>query len=392
MASYELQPLSLRRTASQGEVLGRSLEKTAERLRDCARALDYDGSPFECLQNRMGNEFQRLLRQQKRTKALFSALSSVTDEYLAAEHAVENEQAYLPVHASGSASKAGIELESSVKTRSADSESAAGASGDPGFSGGGTYFGFDVAESSIADAVSASTGNRPRSAAVFSAMNSTDRAGYLASVAAVLYAQFPTLAISCGGKISVPLGKGMWAYTGTSVSGGTGQASSVKVSHAIEANTNTLKEGISISNDGSTVSFTKNGVSCSVKTSTGTWEMDPTTLSRTTTARLDAQTTATFKESVDARGFISMETSVSTKTEGCSVTTSVGLKTSDPGDQSAAASSVTAKSPVPVSVTSAQKAYQSRVQTYLHSLGHILAGGIVPVPGAAGIPVPVPVV
>ena len=115
----------------------------------------------------------------------------------------------------------------------------------------------------------------------------------------------------------------------------------------------------------------------SVKTDTGTWRVDPTSLSRTTSAQIDDITRISFMEKVNAEGMSSMEESVTTKAGSASVSTTIGVKPS--GQQKPKPG----PSPVPVPGLDTATEQRQRMAAYEKLLVGSLAGSMVPIPGTA---------
>ena len=270
--------------------------------------------------------------------------------------------------------KAAIEPENSVKTRSGDPAPAEESSAVP-----------ENADHSVSDElceqISSGTGQRPYSPPVFSTLDPLKKSAYIAAVAAALYKQFPSLSLSGSSRIEVPLGNGTSAYSSLSVTGSNRHSDHVKLSQAVDKNTGLLRENISISSDGSSVSFSKDGASVTLKTESGTWKVDPTSLSRTARVKLDQQTSISFTEKVNAQGYASFEKTVTSSVDGVSVSTSAGVRMTEPDRSNG--------TPTPVLAPGLRSdiAQRERMQAVSRLLGSALAGS----PAGAAIPIPVPV-
>ena len=98
--------------------------------------------------------------------------------------------------------------------------------------------------------------------------------------------------------------------------------------------------------------------------------------------QIDDMTRISFTEKVNAEGMSSMEESVTTKAGAASVTTTIGVKPSDPQKPKPG------PSPVPVPGLDTAIAQRERMTAYEKILAGGLAGDMVPVPGTA-VPQPV---
>ena len=396
MIRYELYYHALKAAAEKGPMFGQALRGFSGRVFSCESALARPGHPFGEVPRVLRLIGTDLLAQAGKTDACFLALSSICETYRQTEASLAGLAFEPPAASSQTAGPASsfsdsrpeamagntpktlppqkAQIRPDIQEKHASPDTDTQGTDTPGTNAP------DVQAPDperIGSAIEEQTGRRPCSAPVFSAMGPSERAGYLSSVAAALYSQFPTLSAGGTSHVEFPLGRGVTAYSSVSVSGKRDGSDNVRISQALDTNTGVLKESITISDDGSSVSFKKNGVSTSVKTDSGTWKIDPTSLSRTANAKISENTSVSFTEKVDAKGFTSMEESVTTTVDHISVSTAAGIKTSASGDSSPGAS------PVPVPGIQETQRLRSRIQVYERLLAAGLAGEL------SGIPVPV---
>ena len=332
MAQYEVSCSALRRSLKSRQTILRGIRSASAGALSAAQNLAEAGSSFRDICALLREISQNLKKQEASAAALFSALRAVCQTYSVTEE---------------------------------------------------TIAGYDRCDpDAFGRALTEAAGHSPYSPVLFSTSDPVGKAAYLSSLANVLLSQFPGIAMSIGSRIEFPAGAGMTAYGSASVSGTYTQSDHVKISQALDTNTGLFRESISVSNEGKTISFTKDGVNMSVRTDTGTWKIDPTSLSRTTGAQIDEKTRISFTEKVNANGMSSMEESVTTKAGSASVTTTIGVK---PSDQSGPKPG---PSPVPVPGLDKSIGQRQRVMAYEKILVGSLAGDMVPVPGTA-VPQPV---
>ena len=344
MVQYEVSCSALRRSLRNRQPILRGIRSASASAVSAAGNLAAAGSAFREVSVVLRRISQDLKQQEAAADALFSALEAVCQTYSAAEKTIAGY---------GQSDRSGDRNASLAPEPEA-----------------------------FTQALTDATGHSPYSPVLFSTSDTAGKAAYLSSLAGALLSQFPGIAMSIGSRIEFPTGGGMTVYGSASVSGTYTRSDHVKISHALDTNTGLFKESISVSDDGKTISFTKDGVNMSVKTETGTWRIDPTSLSRTTGAQIDDMTRISFTEKVNAEGMSSMEESVTTKAGAASVTTTIGVKPSDPQKPKPG------PSPVPVPGLDTAIAQRERMTAYEKILAGGLAGDMVPVPGTA-VPQPV---
>ena len=417
MAEYEFQFSVLRSAVSGKEALCRILKAAARDMEACARSLEA-GPSFGSVPGSLAAAAASLQQQSRRLEIWLSSLEEISGIWQQAEReilsAAPPRRRFAPpgsplpagpaaqdreqdedlgrkepgaaaisgaaavsnaAAVSGAAARlrAAVEPEGSVKTRSADPDAAEESAAVP-----------DNKDGSVSDElcaqISSGTGQRPYSPPVFSTLDPLKKSAYIAAVAAALYKQFPSLSLSGSSRIEVPLGNGTSAYSSLSVTGTNKKSNHVKLSQAVDRNTGLLRENISISSDGSSVSFSKDGASVTLRTESGTWKVDPTSLSRTARVKLDQQTSLSFTEKVNAQGYASFEKTVTSSVDGVSVSASAGVKMTEPKRPDGT------PTPVLAPGVRAAIAQRERMQAVSRLLGAALAGS----PAGAAIPVPVP--
>lgn len=411
MAEYEFQFSVLRSAVSGKEALCRILKAAAHDMKTCARSLEA-GPSFGSVPGSLRAAAASLQQQSRRLENWLSSLEEISRTWQQAERMILSAapsrcRSVLPVSPppagpaaqekvqdegrgkkgpgaavisgttaiTGKAARprAAVEPEGSVKTRSANSDSAEEGTAVP-----------ENTDNSVSDElcaqISSGTGQRPYSPPVFSTLDPLKKSAYVAAVAAALYKQFPSLSLSGSSRIEIPLGNGTSAYSSLSVTGTGGKSDHVKLSQAVDRNTGLLRENISISADGSSVSFSKDGASVTLRTESGTWKVDPTSLSRTARVKLDQQTSLSFTEKVNAQGYASFEKTVTSSVDGVTVSAGAGVKMTEPKRPDGT------PTPVPAPGLRADIAQRERMQALSRLLGAAMAGS----PAGAAIPVPVP--
>ena len=157
--------------------------------------------------------------------------------------------------------------------------------------------------------------------------NPARQAEILNKAAGVLLSCYPTVAMSMDRKVEVPVGPGVSMYCEVSGSGKGVSNNSVKVTETLDAHTGKLKEGIALSTEGGSVSFSETGRSLTFKTDAGKLKTDGSSISWSASGDISEDTTYSLQIKVNAQtGETVCEESLTTKVEKAEITTAIGIK------------------------------------------------------------------
>ena len=157
--------------------------------------------------------------------------------------------------------------------------------------------------------------------------NPARQAEVLNKAAGVLLTCYPSAAMTVNRKVEVPAGPGISMYCEVSGTGKGVSNNSVKVSETLNAHTGMLKEGISISTEGGSVSFTETGRSLTFNTDAGKLKTDGSSISWSVSGDISDDTRYSLQIKVNAQtGETVCEESLTTKVEKADITTAIGLK------------------------------------------------------------------